>query len=115
MLAATVSAVVAARQAKWARAGNPSVAPRVMDSQHRGSTVTVEVSSMAKTKTMERTATAEDRAPKTSVRKQTITDDDVARRAYSLYLERGGGDGHDVDDWTQAVRELRGGSGNVDD
>jgi hypothetical protein len=44
-----------------------------------------------------------------------VTDDDVARRAYSLYLERGGVDGHDVDDWTQAVRELRGDSVDVDD
>jgi hypothetical protein len=86
-----------------------------MDSQHRGATVVVEVSSMAKTKTKETAATAEDRPSRTSLRRTTVTDDDVARRAYSLYLERGGGDGHDVDDWTQAVRELRGESGDVDE
>ena len=70
---------------------------------------------MAKTKTRATPATAEDRPRKTSVRIRTVTDDDVAARAYGLYLERGGGDGHDVDDWIQAERELRGDSGNVDD
>ncbi|HEX7797579.1 MAG TPA: DUF2934 domain-containing protein [Vicinamibacterales bacterium] len=33
--------------------------------------------------------------------------DDVARRAFELYCERGGQDGHDVQDWLQAERELR--------
>jgi len=42
-------------------------------------------------------------APRTSV-----TSDDVARRAYALYVARGRTDGHDVDDWLQAERELRG-------
>lgn len=32
--------------------------------------------------------------------------DDVARRAFELYCERGGQDGHDVQDWLQAEREL---------
>jgi len=31
---------------------------------------------------------------------------EVERRAYELYLERGGEDGHDVDDWIAAEREL---------
>jgi DUF2934 family protein len=31
---------------------------------------------------------------------------DVARRAYELYLLRGGAHGHDQDDWLQAEREL---------
>ena len=70
---------------------------------------------MARVKTTERSATAEDRRRNASVRTGTVTDEDVARRAYSLYLERGCRDGHDLDDWTQAVRELRGDSGNVDD
>jgi hypothetical protein len=70
---------------------------------------------MAKTKTMEMPATAEDRPLRTSVRKRTVTEDEVARRAYGLYLERGGGDGHDVNDWAQAERELRDDSENVDD
>jgi hypothetical protein len=86
-----------------------------MDSQHRGATVIAEVFSMARTKTMETAATAENRPLRTSVRKRTVTEDEVARRAYGLYLERGGGDGHDVDDWAQAERELRDDSENVDD
>ncbi len=39
----------------------------------------------------------------------TATDDDIARRAYSLYLGRNSEDGHDVEDWLQAERELRDG------
>lgn len=31
----------------------------------------------------------------------------VASRAYMLFLERGGGHGHDVEDWLQAEREVR--------
>jgi hypothetical protein len=33
----------------------------------------------------------------------------VAQRAYELYLERGGVDGQDMDDWLSAERELTGG------
>ena len=36
-----------------------------------------------------------------------VTDADVARRAYDLYLARGGEPGHDVEDWLQAERDLR--------
>jgi hypothetical protein len=32
---------------------------------------------------------------------------DIARRAYELYVQRGGEHGHDIDDWLQAERELR--------
>jgi hypothetical protein len=32
---------------------------------------------------------------------------EIARRAYDLYLARGRKDGHDVEDWLQAERELR--------
>lgn len=31
----------------------------------------------------------------------------IATRAYELYLERGGVDGRDVEDWLQAERDLR--------
>ena len=37
----------------------------------------------------------------------SVSESDIARRAYELYEERGGGHGHDVDDWLQAERELR--------
>jgi hypothetical protein len=33
---------------------------------------------------------------------------DVAQRAYDLYLARGREPGHDVEDWLQAERDLRG-------
>ncbi len=32
--------------------------------------------------------------------------DRIASRAYEIYLERGGGDGRDMDDWLAAEREL---------
>ena len=62
---------------------------------------------MAKTRTnrSEVMATARDRGR----RKKTLTvaPEDIACRAYELYLARGREDGHDVDDWLQAERELR--------
>ena len=33
--------------------------------------------------------------------------DDIARRAYELFCERGAEHGRDLDDWLQAERELR--------
>jgi len=40
-------------------------------------------------------------------------EDDIRRRAYQRYLERGGGDGQDFDDWLEAERELK--RGKTDD
>ena len=37
----------------------------------------------------------------------TLSDSDIARRAFELYCARGYQDGHDVEDWLQAERELR--------
>lgn len=34
------------------------------------------------------------------------TDEEIAVRAYQIYLERGGGEGNPDDDWLQAKREL---------
>ena len=62
---------------------------------------------MARAKTDERTATVADRASKPMARPLTVTNSDVARRAYDLYLARGCEHGHDVDDWLQAEHELR--------
>ena len=36
------------------------------------------------------------------------TGEEIELRAYQIYVERGGADGHDVDDWLQAERELLG-------
>ena len=33
--------------------------------------------------------------------------EDIRVRAYELYLERGGQDGNEVDDWVRAEKELR--------
>ena len=35
-------------------------------------------------------------------------DAQVRQRAHAIYLERGGQDGFDMDDWLQAEREIRG-------
>jgi hypothetical protein len=35
------------------------------------------------------------------------SDDDIRRRAYQRYLERGGDHGQHFDDWLEAERELR--------
>lgn len=35
------------------------------------------------------------------------TYDEIAQAAYQRYLTRGGTDGHDMDDWIEAERELR--------
>jgi hypothetical protein len=67
---------------------------------------------MAKAKTDEGTAMASDRA-KARAQQASVTNNDVARRAYDLYLARGCEDGHDVDDWIQAERELRASSGTA--
>ena len=37
---------------------------------------------------------------------RVITKDDVARRAYELFLARGQGEGQDVEDWLEAERQL---------
>jgi hypothetical protein len=37
---------------------------------------------------------------------RTITEGDIAARAYQIYLQRGCQSGHEVDDWLQAEYEL---------
>ena len=48
-------------------------------------------------------------------RRQDPSFDDIARRAYELYQERGGTGGQEVDDWLRAETELREGRGRRDD
>jgi hypothetical protein len=36
-----------------------------------------------------------------------ISNDEVAKRAYDLYLSRGGGHGLDFDDWIEAEKQLK--------
>jgi hypothetical protein len=40
-------------------------------------------------------------------RSANVAENDIARRAYELYLARDCEDGHDVADWLQAERELQ--------
>ncbi len=41
------------------------------------------------------------------------SEEDIRMRAYHRYLERGGRDGMDFDDWLQAERELRAGKAHA--
>jgi hypothetical protein len=40
--------------------------------------------------------------------KRRSTRREIARRAYEIFVGRGGNDGHDVEDWLQAEAELAG-------
>ncbi|HEY7448908.1 MAG TPA: DUF2934 domain-containing protein [Vicinamibacterales bacterium] len=62
----------------------------------------------AKRKTADALVTAADRSVKALTDATTnVTEYDIARRAYDLYLARDHQHGHDLDDWLQAERELR--------
>ncbi len=52
--------------------------------------------------------TARDRTSRRAAQRARSTDAEIARRAYDLYLARGREDGHDLEDWLQAERELNG-------
>ncbi len=39
--------------------------------------------------------------------------EDIALRAYQIYLKRGGAPGNELDDWTRAERELFAANGNA--
>ena len=36
-----------------------------------------------------------------------LSNDEVARKAYELYMSRGGGHGADFDDWIEAEKQLK--------
>ena len=36
------------------------------------------------------------------------SEDEIRRRAYEIYVERGGTPGHELDDWIRSERELQG-------
>jgi Protein of unknown function (DUF2934) len=40
------------------------------------------------------------------IEQKELSKEDVARRAYELYVQRGGEPGNDVEDWLRAEREL---------
>ncbi len=46
--------------------------------------------------------------------KKVPTREEIARRAYELYLQRGGVDGSDVADWITAEEELKAAAARTD-
>ena len=46
-------------------------------------------------------------AQRTSAQTPALVEQEIAQRAYEIYLERGKTDGNDVDDWLQAEYELK--------
>jgi hypothetical protein len=70
---------------------------------------THEVPPMARAKTGATTAIAADRSSKSPRKRPAdVRNHDIARRAYDLFVARGGKHGHDLEDWLQAERELQG-------
>ena len=61
---------------------------------------------MARRTSTRKAAAVADNAPEPA-RQVAVTENEIARRAYQLYLSRGREDGSDLDDWLQAERELR--------
>jgi hypothetical protein len=60
-------------------------------------------------RTADALTTAADRSPKALTdATANVTQHDIARRAYDLYLARHHEHGHDLGDWLQAERELHG-------
>jgi hypothetical protein len=39
--------------------------------------------------------------------RQEVSRDGIARRAYEIYVQRGGQNGRDVEDWLRAEKEIR--------
>lgn len=61
----------------------------------------------AQTTTKSRAKTARQRAAALApAPAPQVSERDIAARAFELYCERGCDDGHDLDDWLQAEREL---------
>ena len=50
--------------------------------------------------------TAESDLPPNRIERGTVTELEIAHRAYQIYRNRGGQDGSAVDDWLEAEREL---------
>jgi hypothetical protein len=50
---------------------------------------------------------AEKATPDDADSPNTVTDEQIAERAYYIHLERGATGGSDLDDWLQAEQELR--------
>jgi len=62
---------------------------------------------MAKAHRLKSTGSNLREVPRTGVALPPITHEEIAERAYDLYVRRGGEDGHDVEDWLVAELRLR--------
>ena len=62
----------------------------------------------ANRKTGDSTVTTAAGKSATTQQPAAVTNEEIARHAYALYLARGAEHGHDVEDWLQAERELHG-------
>jgi len=62
---------------------------------------------MAKAHRLKSTGSNLREVPRTGVALPPITHEEIAERAYDLYVRRGGEDGHDVEDWLAAELRLR--------
>lgn len=69
----------------------------------------------ARARSTERESPAADAVSRSSEQPAAPAYDDIARRAYELYRERGGNEGQDMDDWLRAEAELRARRGRRDD
>jgi len=54
------------------------------------------------------TASESDAAAEKPISQMCVASQDIARRAYELFLDRGGEHGRDLEDWLQAETEIRG-------
>lgn len=61
---------------------------------------------MAKTARGKSDPVTSDAEEATSLPRARPTEEEIAMRAYHIYLERGGAEGNPSDDWLQAEREL---------
>jgi Protein of unknown function (DUF2934) len=50
--------------------------------------------------------TSNQRETKEELAGNSVRDESIRKRAYEIYLERGGQPGRELDDWLQAEREL---------
>ncbi len=53
------------------------------------------------------------KAAKLRTARKSLAPEDIALRAYQIYLERAGGAGNPLDDWIRAERELLAQNGNA--
>jgi hypothetical protein len=64
---------------------------------------------MAKHRNDRTDASTPTQSSETNHESERASDDRIRQRAYERYEERGGGHGHDMEDWLEAERDMDGG------